>query len=91
MDRDSSLASPWIVKPAIAGKYNLPNKMPDDIRLNVQKARQGEIDKRKKIWEQKELQAEKEGRYTKKMKKRDERVQKGSFDCIHFHILLTIG
>lgn len=86
MDRDSSLASPWTVKQSIAEKYNLSNEMPEDIRINVQKVRQGEIDKRKKVWEEKELQAEREGRYTKKMKKRDEREQKGRTSSLYFNV-----
>lgn len=51
--------------------------MPADVKAGVEKVRQGEIDKRRKIWEEKEAQAEREGKYTKKMQKRDERVAKG--------------
>lgn len=78
LDRDSSLASPWTVKTTIAERYDVPTEMPDDIKEGMQKARQGEIDKRKRMWEEKELQAEKEGRPTKKMKKAREREQKGT-------------
>ena len=53
--------------------------MPPDIRAGVQQVRDEEIEKRKKVWEEKELQAEREGRYTKKMKKRDERDAKGMY------------
>ena len=77
VDRDSSLASPWIVKPSVASRYGIPTDMPAHIKASVEKVRQGEIDKRRKIWEEKEAQAEREGKYTKKMQKRDEREAKG--------------
>ena len=83
LDRDSSLASPWIVKPSLAERYGIPTDMPEDIRAGVEKVRQGEIEKRKKVWEEKELQAEREGRFTKKMKKREEREQKGKQEKIY--------
>ncbi|TDL28675.1 hypothetical protein BD410DRAFT_893635 [Rickenella mellea] len=76
LDRDSSLASPWTVKPAIAARFDVPSEMPDEVKADVEQVRKGEIDKRKRVWEEKEAQAEREGRYTKKMKKRDEREQK---------------
>lgn len=77
VDRDSSLASPWIVKPSVAEKFGIPTEMPEDIKAGVEQVRKGEIDKRKKVWEEKELQAEREGRFTKKMLKEKEREAKG--------------
>ena len=77
LDRDSSLASPWTVKPSIASRYGVPVDMPAHVKAGVERVRQGEIDKRRKIWEEKEAQAEREGKYTKKMQKRDEREAKG--------------
>ena len=52
--------------------------MPDHIRAGVEKVRKDEIDKRKKVWEEKEAQAEREGRLTKKMIREREREAKGS-------------
>ncbi|KAI5122593.1 hypothetical protein M0805_004808 [Coniferiporia weirii] len=78
LDRDSSLASPWTVKPAIAQRFGVPTEMPEEIRAGVEKVRKGEIDKRKKVWEEKEAQAEREGRLTKKMIKEREREAKAA-------------
>jgi hypothetical protein len=69
-----------MVKPSVAARYAIPVDMPAHIKAGVEKVRQGEIDKRRKIWEEKEAQAEREGKYTKKMQKRDEREAKG--ECI---------
>lgn len=77
VDRESSLAAPWTVKPAIARRFGIANDMPAAIKADVEKARQGEIDKRKRVWEEKELQAEREGRLTKKMQKKQEQERKG--------------
>lgn len=77
LDRDSSLASPWTVKPAVAERLGIPTEMPDHIRAGVERVRRDEIDKRKRVWEEKEAQAEREGRLTKKMIKEREREAKG--------------
>ncbi len=77
VDRESSLAAPWTVKPAIARRFGISTEMPATIKADVEKARQGEIDKRKRVWEEKELQAEREGRLTKKMQKKQEQERKG--------------
>ena len=50
--------------------------MPDNIKAEVEKVRKDEIDKRKKVWEEKEAQAEREGRLTKKMIREREREAK---------------
>ncbi|KAI0757084.1 chromatin remodeling complex protein [Daedaleopsis nitida] len=54
VDRDAAVASPWTVKPAIAARYGVSSIMPDDIRKGVETLKKGEIDKRKKVWEDKE-------------------------------------
>ncbi|KAL5535354.1 hypothetical protein ACEPAF_3448 [Sanghuangporus sanghuang] len=76
LDRDSSLASPWAVKPVIAQRLGIPTEMPEHIKAGVEKVRKDEIDKRKKVWEEKEAQAEREGRLTKKMIREREREAK---------------
>lgn len=63
MDRDPAVASPWTVKPAIAKRYGVDSDMPESTRRGVEDIKKGEIDKRKKVWE------EKEGPPTKKQKK----------------------
>lgn len=89
LDRDSSLASPWTVKPSIAYKYGVPSDMPETVREGVERLRQGEIDKRKRVWEEKEAQAEREGRFTKKMIKEKEREAKGAE--YHLGLILLSG
>ena len=51
--------------------------MPEHVKVEVEKVRKDEIDKRKKVWEEKEAQAEREGRLTKKMIREREREAKG--------------
>ncbi|TFK76936.1 chromatin remodeling complex protein [Pluteus cervinus] len=63
VDRDAAVASPWTVKPAIAKRYGVDSVMPEETRKGVESIKKGEIDKRKKIWE------DKEGPPTKKHKK----------------------
>ncbi|KAH9944458.1 chromatin remodeling complex protein [Epithele typhae] len=62
VDRDAAVASPWTVKPAIAARYGVSSVMPDDIRKGVETLKKGEIDKRKKVWEDKEGPAAKKRR-----------------------------
>ncbi len=59
VDRDAAVASPWTVKPAIAARYGVSSIMPDEIRKGVETLKKGEIDKRKKAWEDKEGPASK--------------------------------
>ena len=54
VDRDPAVASPWIVKPAIAQRYGVSTVMPEETRQGVEDTKKGEIQKRKKIWEDKE-------------------------------------
>jgi bromodomain adjacent to zinc finger domain protein 1A len=63
VDRDAAVASPWTVKPAVAERYGVNTIMPDETRQGVEKIKKGEIDKRKKVWE------DKEGPPTKKQRK----------------------
>ncbi|KAG6842517.1 hypothetical protein C0991_000043 [Blastosporella zonata] len=74
VDRDAAVASPWTVKPSIAKRYGLESIMPEETRKGVETIKKGEIDKRKKFWE------DKEGPPTKKQKKmtpaQEERAEK---------------
>ncbi|KAG6381334.1 chromatin remodeling complex protein [Boletus reticuloceps] len=63
VDRDAAVASPWTVKEAIAKHYGVDSIMPEETRRGVENIKKGEIDKRKKIWE------DKEGPPSKKQKK----------------------
>lgn len=63
VDRDAAVASPWTVKEVIAKHYGVDNIMPEETRRGVENIKRGEIDKRKKAWE------DKEGPPTKKQKK----------------------
>ncbi|KII93497.1 hypothetical protein PLICRDRAFT_49537 [Plicaturopsis crispa FD-325 SS-3] len=74
VDRDAAVASPWTVKPAIAKRYGVDSVMPELTRKGVESIKKGEIDKRKKVWE------DKEGPPTKKQRKltavQEERAEK---------------
>ncbi|KAJ7293282.1 chromatin remodeling complex protein [Mycena rebaudengoi] len=63
VDREAAVASPWTVKPAIAKRYGVDSDMPEETRKGVENLKKGEIDKRKKVWD------EKEGPPTKRQKK----------------------
>jgi bromodomain adjacent to zinc finger domain protein 1A len=54
VDRDAAVASPWTVKPVIAKRYGVDSVMPEETRKGVESIKKGEIDKRKKVWEDKE-------------------------------------
>ncbi|KAH7883746.1 chromatin remodeling complex protein [Phlebopus sp. FC_14] len=73
VDRDAAVASPWTVKEAIAKHYGVDSVMPEETRRGVENIKRGEIDKRKKAWE------DKEGPPIKKQKKltaaQEERVK----------------
>ena len=68
MDRDAAVASPWVVKKFIGDKYGVGSIMPDETRKGVENLKKGEMEKRKKAWE------EKEGPNAKKQKKDPERA-----------------
>ena len=74
VDRDAAVASPWTVKKPIADRYGVENIMPEETRKGVQEVKNKEIEKRKKVWE------DKEGPPSKKQKKLDER---GKRICNH--------
>lgn len=63
VDRDAAVASPWTVKPPIAARYGVESVMPEETRQGVANIKKGEIDKRKKAWE------DKDGPPSKKQKK----------------------
>ncbi|EPQ60860.1 hypothetical protein GLOTRDRAFT_135465 [Gloeophyllum trabeum ATCC 11539] len=63
VDRAPAVASPWTVKPSIAEKYGVSSIMPEETRKGVENLKNKEIEKRKKVWE------DKEGPPSKKQKK----------------------
>ena len=63
VDREAAVASPWTVKANIAKRYGVDSIMPEETRQGVEIIKRGEIDKRKKAWE------DKEGPPNKKQKK----------------------
>ncbi|KAI0068477.1 hypothetical protein BV25DRAFT_1793071 [Artomyces pyxidatus] len=54
VDRDAAVASPWTVKPPVAARYGVDSVMPESTRQGVENIKKGEIQKRKKVWEDKE-------------------------------------
>lgn len=70
VDRDAAVASPWTVKQAIAEKYGVENVMPEETRKGVEEVKNKEIEKRKKVWE------DKEGPPSKKQRKLEEKAAK---------------
>ncbi|KAF8271339.1 chromatin remodeling complex protein [Lactarius quietus] len=54
VDRDAAVASPWTVKPPVAARYGVDSIMPEATRQGVEDIKKGEIQKRKKVWEDKE-------------------------------------
>ncbi|KAJ7630650.1 chromatin remodeling complex protein [Roridomyces roridus] len=74
VDRDAAVASPWTVKPFIAKRYGVVSEMPEETRKGVETIKKGEIDKRKKVWEEKELPPTK--RQKKMAEAQEEREQK---------------
>lgn len=77
------MASPWTVKPPIAKHYGVDSIMPEETRKGVETIKKGEIDKRKKVWE------EKDGPPTKKQKKMTAaQEERGMHFTCSFRILL---
>ncbi|KAF9512921.1 hypothetical protein BS47DRAFT_1329990 [Hydnum rufescens UP504] len=68
VDRDPAVASPWTVKRAIAEQYGVSTEMTEEIRRAIDGAKQGEKEKRKKVWEDKH---EAEGGPAAKRRKKD--------------------
>lgn len=83
VNRDAAVASPWVVKKFIADKYGVGSVMPDETRKGVENLRKGEMEKRKKAWE------EKEGPSAKKQKKEPERVSNCMLKPLDFADLST--
>lgn len=83
VNRDAAVASPWVVKKFIADKYGVGSVMPDETRKGVENLRKGEMEKRKKAWE------EKEGPSTKKQKKELERALSYTLEALSLADLLT--
>jgi bromodomain adjacent to zinc finger domain protein 1A len=54
VDRDAAVASPWTVKLPVAARYGVDSVMPEATRQGVEDIKKGEIQKRKKVWEDKE-------------------------------------
>jgi hypothetical protein len=78
VDRDAAVASPWTVKPPIAARYGVESVMPEETRQGVANIKKGEIDKRKKAWE------DKDGPPSKKQKKMSAaKDDKGRFTCAY--------
>jgi hypothetical protein len=83
VDRDPAVASPWTVKPAIAKRYGVDSEMPEATRKGVEDIKKGEIDKRKKAWE------DKEGPPTKKQKKMTAAQEERGTHYLYPHIPLS--
>ncbi|KAI0307853.1 ATP-utilizing chromatin assembly and remodelling N-terminal-domain-containing protein [Multifurca ochricompacta] len=54
VDRDAAVASPWTVKPPVAARYGVDSVMPEATRQGVEDIKKGEMQKRKKVWGDKE-------------------------------------
>ncbi|XP_006454475.1 hypothetical protein AGABI2DRAFT_197646 [Agaricus bisporus var. bisporus H97] len=85
VDRDAAVASPWTVKPLIAKHYGVSSIMPEETRKGVEDIKKGEIDKRKKVWEdregpptkkQKKMTAGQEGKVGRKEREAQEKAEK---------------
>lgn len=76
VDRDAAVASPWTVKPIIAKRYGVDSVMPEETRKGVETIKKGEIDKRKKVWE------DKEGPPSKKQKTTAAQDEKGELYAV---------
>ncbi|KAJ7102222.1 chromatin remodeling complex protein [Mycena belliarum] len=79
VDREAAVASPWTVKPAIAKRYGVDSDMPEETRKGVETFKKGEIDKRKKVWEDKEAPPTK--RQKKMTAAQEERAEKRERDA----------
>ena len=48
VDRGTAVYSPWTVKPAVAKRYGIPYEMTDEIRDNIARYKERQMDKRKR-------------------------------------------
>lgn len=72
------------MKPVIAKHYGVDSVMPEETRKGVEDIKRGEIDKRKKIWE------DKEGPPTKKQKKMTAaQEERGNIHLFGYQLMLT--
>ncbi|KAI0053291.1 chromatin remodeling complex protein [Auriscalpium vulgare] len=71
VDRDAAVASPWTVKPPVATRYGVDSVMPEATRQGVEDIKKGEIQKRKKVWEDKEGPLKKPKKMTPAQEERD--------------------
>nr|GAT49763.1 predicted protein [Mycena chlorophos] len=55
VDRDAAVSSPWVVKAAIAKHHGIYIEPPETMKKAASAKKQSEPDKRKKVWEEKEL------------------------------------
>jgi hypothetical protein len=46
--RDAAVYSPWLLKPAVAARYNVPTDMPEAIRRNHERYKVAQMEKRKR-------------------------------------------
>lgn len=83
VDRDAAVASPWTVKQSIAEKYSVENVMPEATRKGVEDVKNKEIEKRKKVWE------DKEGPPSKKHKKVEEKGKLSFPAACHFEAFMS--
>ncbi|KAF8349915.1 chromatin remodeling complex protein [Amanita rubescens] len=75
VDRDAAVASPWTVKPIIAKRYGVDSVMPEETRKGVETIKKGEIDKRKKVWEDKDGPPSKKQKTTAAHDEKDQEVR----------------
>jgi len=72
VDRDAAVASPWTVKLPVAARYGVDSVMPEATRQGVEDIKKGEIQKRKKVWEDKEGPLKKQKKPTAREEKGDD-------------------
>ena len=77
--RDPAVYSPWLVKAAIAARYGISTEMPESVRQSIQDYREAQMDKRKRVREERmglleEVAPEDDGKpKTKKQKLAEEK------------------
>ena len=72
VDRDPAVYSPWIVKPQLATRYNIPSEMSDEIREEIQEFRERQMDRRKRERDERMGIVEEEEEKPRKKGKKDE-------------------
>ncbi|WRT64827.1 uncharacterized protein IL334_001763 [Kwoniella shivajii] len=79
--RDAAVYSPWLVKPSVAARYNMPTEMTDEIREGIARYKEKQMEKRKRERDERlgivNIEVEEEDKpKTKKQKKEEERKVK---------------